>query len=239
MAEEIRVTRDDEHSGAVHTHASEIESHAKVEAIIPAHPDHSITGSAPVHDPDIARDAIEQTRSRMSETIDEIEDVLLARKDQIQEKLDVFSPVRERPLPSAGIALGAGLLLGLLTGGGSEHHEPRRVRHDEDEDEDEREEYWRERAETWESRARRLRAVAREQEERLEDVQESWGEQRARSIDEHGDYADYDDADREADNGGIVNEIRTAVTTGITGFLSRAVSDLVGGHSSAPGDRGP
>jgi ElaB/YqjD/DUF883 family membrane-anchored ribosome-binding protein len=70
-----------------------------------------------VDDPEAARAQIAHTRARMSGTIDEIEDVLLRRKEKIQHKLDPFSAVRKRPLQSAGIVFGAGLVLGLLTGG--------------------------------------------------------------------------------------------------------------------------
>jgi ElaB/YqjD/DUF883 family membrane-anchored ribosome-binding protein len=72
---------------------------------------------AEVEDPEVARAQIAHTRARMSGTIDEIEDVLLRRKEKIQNKLDPFSAVRDRPLQSAGIVFGAGLVLGLLTGG--------------------------------------------------------------------------------------------------------------------------
>jgi len=78
-------------------------------------------------DPDVVRGEIERTRQRMSSTIDEIEDVLLRKKGEIQEKLDVTAPVRERPWAFAGGVFGAGLLLGFLTGGkgngGEEDHE--------------------------------------------------------------------------------------------------------------------
>lgn len=72
---------------------------------------------AALDDPDQARAAIERTRSRMSETIDTIEEVLLRKKEEIQDKLDVLAPIREKPLPIAAGVFGVGLLLGLLTGG--------------------------------------------------------------------------------------------------------------------------
>lgn len=70
-----------------------------------------------VDDPEVARAQIAHTRARMSGTIDEIEDALLRRKEKIQHRLDPFSAVRSKPLQSAGIVFGAGLVLGLLTGG--------------------------------------------------------------------------------------------------------------------------
>lgn len=72
---------------------------------------------AETDDPDAARAEIAHTRARMSGTIDEIEDALLRRKERMQHRLDPFSTVRERPLQAAGIVFGAGLVLGLLTGG--------------------------------------------------------------------------------------------------------------------------
>lgn len=145
------------------------------------------------HDSDLdspggARAQIEETRERMSETIDAIEEQLLRRKEEIQERLDIFAPVRERPLPSVGAALGAGLLLGLLTGGG-----------DKDEDRDSRgsrgfdagdlaggaagfaalsddaaddDEYFAQRAGMWEARARRLLDVAETRDRQLDELHE-------------------------------------------------------------------
>src|SRR5690606_12413565 len=110
-------------------------------------------------DPEVAREQIERTRARMSETIDEIEDVLVRKKEQIQERLDFLAPVRERPLASLGVVLGAGLVLGLLTGGGDDEDRSYTHRRTLDELQD--------RAESWERRARRLMRVAREQEEEL------------------------------------------------------------------------
>ncbi len=78
---------------------------------------------AEVEDPEVARAQIAHTRARMSGTIDEIEDVLLRRKEKIQHRLDPFSAVRDRPLQSAGIVFGAGLVLGLLSGGDDDDDE--------------------------------------------------------------------------------------------------------------------
>lgn len=178
MADETRMT---DHT-AGHTHRGDIAANADVEAtIVPDRtgavaPERTPTptttpGTAPVagsDDPDTARAQIERTRMRMSETIDEIEDVLIRKKEQIQDRLDVFAPVRERPMASLGIALGAGVLLGLLTGGDDEDDLDERTllssrargfRHDADLEE---------RAETWEQRARRLLRIAREQEDELQ-----------------------------------------------------------------------
>lgn len=71
-------------------------------------------------DPDAVRDEIERTRARMSSTIDQIEGALQRKKGEIQEKLDVVAPVRERPWLFAAGVFGTGLVLGLLTGGGGD-----------------------------------------------------------------------------------------------------------------------
>lgn len=132
-------------------------------------------------DPDLARRQIEQTRARMSETIDQLEGALVRKRERIEEKLDVMSPVRQKARENVWPALGgiflAGLLMGYLTG-------------DDDDDDDELDArrvlmalggsgalasakggmgdgYWQERAETWENRARRLMDVAHRQESEL------------------------------------------------------------------------
>jgi len=69
-------------------------------------------------DPDTVRDEIERTRARMSHTIDQLDRALVRKKEEVQEKLDVAAPIRQRPWAYAGGVFGAGLVLGLLTGGG-------------------------------------------------------------------------------------------------------------------------
>jgi ElaB/YqjD/DUF883 family membrane-anchored ribosome-binding protein len=121
------------------------------------------------------RDDIEMTRQRMSGTLDEIENIILRKKEkleeakaQIQRKLDVGARIREKPLTAAGAVLGAGLLLGLLTGGPSR----KSVR------------AARRRSAKWEKRARRLLEIARSQEQEIEDL-------RVRGI--HADLSDLDE----------------------------------------------
>lgn len=136
---------------------------------------------AKVDDPELARLQIEQTRARMSETIDQIEGELLRKKEKIlrtkediEEKMDVLAPARrtarENPLPTVGGIFLVGLVLGWLTGGSDEDDGPepavRRFAPDFD-----RErtyvDHWEERANTWEQRARRLMSVASELEDEL------------------------------------------------------------------------
>jgi len=120
----------------------------------------------------------------MSETIDEIEEQLLRRKQTLEEKLDVkaqvrerLAPVRERlapiqeqvhrrPLVVFGGVFGTGLLLGLLTGGDDDDDDrPRRSgRSAGDADYDGGTDV---RARRWEEQSRRLMRQNSEQEEEL------------------------------------------------------------------------
>ncbi len=111
------------------------------------------------NDPASVRDDIEQTRQRMSGTLDQIEDVILRKKEQLEEKkaeikrqLDLGARVRKQPLMAAGVVLGTGFLIGFLTGGGGRKAVRSASR----------------RGAKWEKRARRLLEIARSQEEELE-----------------------------------------------------------------------
>jgi hypothetical protein len=110
---------------------------------------------------DAARDEIEQTRARMSETIDEIEGVLLRKKENLRSRLDVAARLKDNPLQVAAGAVAAGLLLGLLTGGGREQGDDPATRR---------------RASIWENRARRLVAIARAQQEEIDQLEASLGD---------------------------------------------------------------
>jgi ElaB/YqjD/DUF883 family membrane-anchored ribosome-binding protein len=146
------------------------------------------SGSNINDDPEATRAEIEQTRRRMSSTIDELGDVLQRKKGQIQERLDVMAPVRENPLRTVGLVFGAGLALGLLTGGGDEeeehleHRTQGRMRGSDS--------HWRNRSEMWEGRARRLLRIAREQDEELESMRATRHPSRSRRshFDEEEEY---------------------------------------------------
>src|SRR5690606_37841735 len=87
-----------------------------------------------------ARQVIETTRERISRDLDAIEGRLEATRDRIgataervKNKVNVLMPVsrqvRSHPWPSVGVALGTGVLLGLLAAGKDEEereHEARR-----------------------------------------------------------------------------------------------------------------
>lgn len=101
------------------------------EHLLPDHTSAGAPGTIPAAalggDPDAVRDEIERTRARMSHTIDQLDRALVRKKTEVQEKLDVAAPIRQRPWVYAGGVFAAGLALGLITGGG---------KRDEDEDGD-------------------------------------------------------------------------------------------------------
>lgn len=176
-------------------------------------------------DPEQARHEIEATRARMSETIDEIEESLIRKRERIQNRMDIMAPVRESPWQAMGIALGAGLLLGFLTGGGDgDDEEVRRApRRDRDRlvEPD-----WERRAAILDGRTRRLVRIARQQEEELERLQADRGHRplrrRVREFGgdthvESGGGADDDQARTPLD------EIRDAILRQVTSYLGRAV----------------
>lgn len=76
---------------------------------------------------DEARDAVEQSRQRISSTLDSIENRIVDKKHELQDRADVLRPVREqvvqRPFTAVAVAVAAGALLGSL--GGSRHQESR------------------------------------------------------------------------------------------------------------------
>jgi ElaB/YqjD/DUF883 family membrane-anchored ribosome-binding protein len=185
-------------------------------------------------DPEHARADIEATRARMSGTIDNIEDALVRKKEEIQHRFDIIAPVRENPWPSMGIALGAGLVLGLLTGGEDE----------EDEEDEERERHvyrihagasaadWERRAEILEERTQRLLAIARDQEEEIRRLRgkkkkrrDGKSSLRERVVDRVEE--EYEDLSERAEKAGSrLDDLRHTVMDGLTSFLQDAFREL-------------
>lgn len=234
MADEIRVTTEPDLDATVtrapHTHDAQLQANDDVIATLPAHPQQGIPARA-INDPDVARTEIEHTRSRMSETIDDIEDALLRKKEQIQDRLDVFAPVKENPLPSVGISFGAGLVLGLLTGGDDEpDYEYDRYRGDDAD-------HWEDRAETWESRARRLLRIAQEQEEELEALRDEKIGRRSRlaTLSRWDEDEDDEEDDYDSEDASIVDDLRDAITGNVAGLLKNVLSQITGGTASKSG----
>lgn len=223
MADEIRVTRDEDATLVGDRYASretvpvETVPVEPAPAVRPAPAVVATTGTVTPDDPEAAREQIEHTRQRMSETIDEIEDVLLRKKERLQERLDVTAPMRERPLPTLGIALGAGLLLGVLTGGDDEEDD-RPARYDGGRHADLDAER---RAEMWEERARRLLRIAQEQEDELESLR---GTDARRASEEFSHLHE--------DEGGKLADLRDKVVAGLSGYVTTAIHDLMGTRAS-------
>lgn len=119
--------------------------------------------SASPADADTVRAEIEEIRAPMSGSMDEVEESIRRRKERMEERLDVYKRVRDRPFSTLGAIFGAGLVLGLLTTG----HRVKDVSANGGMDR-----VSTERAELWERRARRLARVARQQREELDRLRE-------------------------------------------------------------------
>ncbi|HEU0054325.1 MAG TPA: DUF3618 domain-containing protein [Longimicrobium sp.] len=160
--------------------------------LLPEHAGRGVPGMvAATDDPEVVREEIERTRQRMSSTIDSIEEVLLRKKERIEERLDVTAPVRravrDNPWPIVGGVFGAALTLGWLTGGDEREARVRKIRRATAAARKEREETrgaavhdaeWRERSLQWERRARTLMKTCHRQEEEIEHLREAIGEAR-------------------------------------------------------------
>lgn len=171
----------------------------------------------------VARSEIEQTRQRMTGTLDAIEDKLVQKKTELQDRLDVLAPAREQPMLAAGLAFGGGLMLGLLTGGddSDDHRSGGRARVPRDTD---AVDYWRERAETWESRSHRLMRIAQEQEDELVSLR---GEDPARGRDRLSADDTVAGRDRHRHDSPF-DELRGMVVHGLTGVVRGALDQLTG-----------
>jgi hypothetical protein len=173
---ELNVTRDDDTVPAATPLAGDVAPRVtETDHLLPATTHAAPVGTiAQVDDPELARLQIEQTRARMSDTIGQIEETLLRKKEAVEERLDVMAPVRrkarENPYPIIGGVFLAGLILGYLTGESDDDDEPtpavRRYAVDFDR-ERAHGTHWEERAHTWERRARRLMDLANRQEAEL------------------------------------------------------------------------
>lgn len=214
-------------------------------------PEHAGAGTpgmvAATDDPDTVRTEIEQTRARMSSTIDQLESALLRKKERIEERLDVAAPVRQRPLAYVGGVFAAGLVLGFLTGGGKDREER------EYDDEEalgaaaasrgrsgrggrqvamlstgaEYEGEWKSRAREWEDRARELMKTCTRQEAEIRQLRSS--SRREQRFERHGGYYEHYDREVPEERGG---GWRDAVTAGVSGMVSSLLRPLRGGSGS-------
>lgn len=200
--------------------------------LLPARATPSAVGQvAATDDPDVARAEIEQTRARMSSTIDTIEEVLLRKKEQIQERLDVMAPVRQNPLPAAGVVFGAGLLLGLLTGGGDDHDHGHGgammmaggAAMGEGGGEGGR---WRSRNASLKARTRELERVVKQQRKELSRLRAEVAAAGMATASTHPEELGYDgygyEEEEQQDRGGLAG-VRDTVAAGVGAFFSRVL----------------
>jgi hypothetical protein len=170
-----------------------------------------------------ARDAVERSRERISSTLDRLEDRIVEKKHELQERVDVLRPVRERvvqrPLTAVMVGLGVGAFLGSLGGGDDEEHEHRHARSgrlrgsalSDDERHELRE--WRK------ARRERLRSSARRQ----------------RDDAEHEDGGARFDGLKHQLMGAVTSAITTAVTRRVRRMAMDNISGMMGGGQTEDG----
>lgn len=105
--------------------------------------------------PATTRAEIEETRARMSDTIGELEEVLLQKRARLRESLDLRARLAEKPMLAVGLVLGAGLIVGFLTSGGDRDRSRAIERGRRD----------------WDGRSGRMLDLLREHEERIADLE--------------------------------------------------------------------
>jgi ElaB/YqjD/DUF883 family membrane-anchored ribosome-binding protein len=85
-----------------------------------------------------AREAIERSRERISETLGAIEDRLVETKETLRDRVDVLRPVKDqvrtRPWVSVALAAGVGAALGSVLGGSDDDRPVRRGKDHGDDD---------------------------------------------------------------------------------------------------------
>jgi ElaB/YqjD/DUF883 family membrane-anchored ribosome-binding protein len=164
---------------------------------------------------DQARDAVERSRQRISSTLDALEERIVEKKHEIQDRVDVMRPVREqiaeRPFAAIAIGVGVGALLGSLGGGDDDEHTHRRSgrirgRMLSDDDREELQEWRR-------SRKRRLRAAMQRQE---------------RENGRGSKSGDDDDSRFDALKHQLLGALTSAVTTAVTRRIRTMATQNVG-----------
>lgn len=188
---------------------------------------------------DEARDAVARSRERISSTLDALEDRIVEKKHEIQDRVDVLRPVREqiaeRPLTAVMAGLAVGALLGALGGGDDDEYTRRRSGrisgHELDDDERDELKQWRR------QRRKRLRAKLSRS-----SVDSDWPEvsggpgSRSRSAGRGRGWdrdSDRDGRDDRSDSRfdalkhQLLGAVTSAITTAITTRLRRMVMDNV------------
>lgn len=185
---------------------------------------------------DEARDAVARSRERISSTLDALEDRIVEKKHEIQDRVDVLRPVREqiaeRPLTAVMAGLAVGALLGALGGGDDDEYTRRRSGrisgHELDDDERDELKQWRR------QRRKRLRAKLSRSAVDSDWPELSRGRGRSRSSG-RGKARDYDrdgrddrsDSRFDALKHQLLGAVTSAITTAVTTRLRRMVMENV------------
>jgi ElaB/YqjD/DUF883 family membrane-anchored ribosome-binding protein len=171
---------------------------------------------------DEARDAVERSRQRISSTLDTLEDRIVEKKHELQDRADVLRPVRERiaqrPFMVVAVAVGVGALLGSLGHSSASRGDAPRGR---------RGRVGRTGGDILEDRDRaELRRWRRARRERL----------RARTH-ENGRHAGRDDDEAGSRLDGLKHQLMGAVTSAISAAVAARVRDFAASGLGG-GDRG-
>jgi ElaB/YqjD/DUF883 family membrane-anchored ribosome-binding protein len=176
---------------------------------------------------DEARDAVERSRQRISSTLDQLEDRIVEKKHELQDRADVLRPVRERiaerPFTAVAVAVGVGALLGSL-GGGDDDEDSRTHRH---------------------ARSGRMRGEMSDTDRReLREWRKARKERLRATLDRHSDDSSGDsestsrfDGLKHQLMGAVTAAITTAVTKRVRSMAMDNINSLIGGDESRH-DRG-
>jgi ElaB/YqjD/DUF883 family membrane-anchored ribosome-binding protein len=172
---------------------------------------------------DEARDAVEQSRQRISSTLDQLEGRIVDKKHELQDRADVLRPVRvriaEHPFTAVMVGVGVGALLGSL-GGGSDDDRPHRARRSGrglDLSQDDR------------ADLRRWRKARRERLQSISRVDRSDHDSDDRGDDDRGDDDRFHlGALKHQLMGAVTSAITAAVTSRVREFARHNISQLTG-----------
>jgi ElaB/YqjD/DUF883 family membrane-anchored ribosome-binding protein len=170
---------------------------------------------------DEARNAVERSRQRISSTLDQLEDRIVEKKHELQDKADVLRPLREqiaqRPFTALAVGVGVGALLGSLGGSDDEpehrHTRSGRIRGTSLSDDDRRG------LREWRSaRKDRLRAAAKRNRHHRDDSSDDSGSSRFDGL-------------KHQLIGALTSAVTTAVTQRVRSMAMGGVGGLLGGDA--------
>ena len=159
---------------------------------------------------DQARAAVERSRERISRTLDRLEDRIVDKKYELQDRADVFRPVKQqvrlRPLTAIAIGFGVGVVLGSLSRGRQG------------------------------GRGKRLRGLDRKERRQLRE----WREQRRERLLARADTSRSDgnahESRQESRFDGMKGQLVGAVTTALTAAITSGMKDFVRDRSRSRAD---